>query len=343
MVSKFNLSLVLKTLFVFSFISLAIVFLSSCGSDEQGVSPVDKNAVPEIPKQFPLTGEYGAFTNQPAIAVKIPSDYNAHPYVGINDADIVWQEVLEGRTPRLMAIFQTKVPAKVMPIRSIRMMDGPILSQLKGSVVSSSGGHAPFYNRVKTSGVQPIVADKGSMCFGRDRTRYSPNNMYCDMKVALSQLDATHSKWTGTPYFKYADITDTTSAEKFGKDSTAFKTTTNGKYFYISWTYKDGKYYINEDGKYSVDSTKSPMTTENVVRINLKMKNTKFKDPAGNYEWEDDVIGSGTGKAHSNGKVVNIKWSKSADTAPFKFTLKDDDSELILAPGRTWVIIQLTN
>ena len=61
------------------------------------------------------------------LAVKIDNSPDAWPQTGINNADIVFEENVEGWT-RFIAVFHSKSPEPVGPIRSIRTQDIDILS-----------------------------------------------------------------------------------------------------------------------------------------------------------------------------------------------------------------------
>jgi hypothetical protein len=63
------------------------------------------------------------------LAVKIDDTNAAHPQIGLEDAEIVYIEQVEGGLTRLAAIFSTVIPQRVGPVRSARISDIDILSQ----------------------------------------------------------------------------------------------------------------------------------------------------------------------------------------------------------------------
>ena len=78
------------------------------------------------------TALIGEDTIRPALAFKIDNVGAARPQSGINQADVVYEELVEAGLTRLIAIFQTESPSVVGPIRSARTSDpilisGPIL------------------------------------------------------------------------------------------------------------------------------------------------------------------------------------------------------------------------
>ena len=72
---------------------------------------------------------------RPALILKIDNsdadtcDGTARPQIGLNQADIVIEELVEGIT-RFMAIFQSNIPETVGPIRSARSSGGAAPSPL---------------------------------------------------------------------------------------------------------------------------------------------------------------------------------------------------------------------
>ena len=71
--------------------------------------------------------------------MKIENTPEARPQSGLDVADVVYEEVVEGGITRFWAIFNSHAPDHVGPIRSVRRMDPDIVSPL-GGVVAYSGG-----------------------------------------------------------------------------------------------------------------------------------------------------------------------------------------------------------
>ena len=88
-----------------------------------------------------LTGlTIDAQVSRPALAVKVDNVRAAMPQSGINQADIVYVEEVEGAT-RLAAVFHSTAPAEVGPVRSMRTGDFDLLAQLNSPLFANSGGN----------------------------------------------------------------------------------------------------------------------------------------------------------------------------------------------------------
>jgi len=62
--------------------------------------------------------------------------------MGIDQADVVYEEIVNGGITRLAAIFNSHAPAKVGPVRSVRPTDTQVVWPL-GGIFAYSGG-APY-------------------------------------------------------------------------------------------------------------------------------------------------------------------------------------------------------
>ena len=107
----------------------------------------------------PFTG-IGPVPKPPTIAVKIDDTPPGRPQVGIDQADIVYIEAVEGGLTRLAAIFGTHKPKAVGYVRSTRPSDPDLLLQYgKITEAASGGGHdsLPLLHR---SGITGWINDR---------------------------------------------------------------------------------------------------------------------------------------------------------------------------------------
>ena len=130
-------------------VAVAAVGLSSCGGggDKSAAKKPVTTAPPTTTTTVfvptaPLTGlpdPTGASQTHSSLGVKIENTPEARPQSGLNVADIVYEEVVEGGITRFWAFFNTQAPTNVGPIRSVRFMDPNIVTPF-GGVIAFSGG-----------------------------------------------------------------------------------------------------------------------------------------------------------------------------------------------------------
>src|SRR3954453_20276541 len=125
----------------------AVVALSACGGgkkDSKRAAAKVKAPVAEV-AIAPFTGlpdATRASLTRCAITVKIDNTKNGHPKYGVEQADVVYEEVVEGGITRLAAVFNAQAPDRVGPVRSVRKTDQSIVRPYRGIFVYSGG--APY-------------------------------------------------------------------------------------------------------------------------------------------------------------------------------------------------------
>ncbi|MDQ1680612.1 MAG: hypothetical protein QOI42_1471, partial [Frankiaceae bacterium] len=122
---------------------------------------------------------------KPVIAVKIDNTAGGRPQTGLNQADIVYVEEVEGGLSRVMAVFQSTMPPRIGPVRSARESDLEILAAY-GKVALAYAGAQPAVNALVLSSPQVAAnEDNGNFMF-RDWSRNAPYNLYLDPAKLLS-------------------------------------------------------------------------------------------------------------------------------------------------------------
>ncbi len=130
---------------------------------------------------WPLTGvptNDPAAKTRPALTVKIENIAQSRPQIGINLADVVYEEVVECNITRLAAVFQSHVPDVVGPIRSVRKTDTELVQPLHG-IFAFSGG-APY--AIQSIDSAPVVrldeSAAGPAMFRMDGRGGAPHNLF---------------------------------------------------------------------------------------------------------------------------------------------------------------------
>src|SRR5690606_25657268 len=96
---------------------------------------------------------------------------------GLNEADVVYEERVEGSVTRLLAVFHSTDAAPVGPVRSARTSDIAIFSPLNRPYFAWSGANPTFAQRIRESKVVDIGYDVQSGHYFRDRGRPAPSNL----------------------------------------------------------------------------------------------------------------------------------------------------------------------
>ena len=306
---------------------------------------VSKSAPPKPAPQpvvWPLTGvATDKVVDRPALAIKIENSRDARPQTGLEYADMVWEEVVEGGITRFVAVFNSQIPAQVLPVRSARPMDPEIVAPL-GGILAYSGAQPQFIDMINASGVQSVIMDRGDAGFTRDRSRRAPHNVLGDPQTFLAQAHGDR-KSPPPAQFRFAEKVGKGTASSSGSAANHLNVVMSGIQRTVwDWDAPSGTYVRSDGATPSVSTTGARLASRNVLVLGVQMHNTQWRDPAGNPVPETNLNGTGNGFVASGGKYVPITWSK-ASTADLLVLKGADGKEVKLDPGNTWVELVPTN
>ena len=327
-------------------VAAGLLALGACSSAEEeppAPSPTptptpDPTTVEPTPEQtpeptWPLTGmPADDAAEHPAVAVKVENTVMARPQTGLEYADIVWEEMVEGGITRFNAVYHSQQPEVVGPIRSLRPMDVGISLPLGGPQVIS-GGQQLFLGEARAAGLQLISDDAGHPGFFRESSRRAPHNLYGTLSQFLEQAEADAPP---PEQFAFAEDVEDASApsdgEPAGELRLSFPSTSPG----WTWDEDSERWLRDEAGVASMSAAGEHLGTENVVIIRVQIVASAGRDQAGNAVPETVMTGGGAALVASAGHTVEATWRKDSIEEPL--VIEDaDGEEILLAPGTTWV------
>ncbi|QAY69923.1 DUF3048 domain-containing protein [Xylanimonas protaetiae] len=313
----------------------AVTVTATPSPDATRVAPPEP-VVPAEPVVWPLTGvETAEVAQRPALAVKVENAREARPLTGLEKADTVWEQTVEGGITRFVAVYQSQLPDTVEPVRSVRPMDAGIVAPL-GGLLAFSGGQARFVNEVRDAGVQIVSMDAGNGGFSRDRSRRAPHNVVGNIQTFLGQA-RDDRKVPPPAQFAFAKPGEPSSAETAGTPASLLDITfSRMQRTKWSWDAASGTWQRSDGDTPSVSSAGVRLAATNVVALTVNQVDTGTVDPSGTAVLETKMVDSGEGFVASAGKTVPVHWSKPAVDAPLLLTAADG-SPITLQPGNTWV------
>jgi hypothetical protein len=311
-----------------SFAALALA-LSACGGGTSKPNAEQPAAKTEpVPKVAPLTGEpdpSGASLQRCAITVKIDNTPESQPKHGIEQADVVYEEVVEGGLTRLAAVFNSKAPDRVASVRSVRKTDQSLVTPLRGVFVYSGG--APY--AIESIDTAPVVqldeTRAGDMMFRDDR------DAPYDLNARVDRMYSRCKDPAPAPLFTYRAADATVLGEAVASVQVGFLAG-----YAVTWRWDAASVTWEREifGR--------PETTASGAAIGVANVVVMFADyVGGNVDGVGaEAVLTGTGKLRvfTGGKVVDGTWSRP-DRATAARLLDAAGQEIRLAPGRTWVEI----
>jgi hypothetical protein len=291
---------------------------------------------PVVPPRWVLTGVATTEpVDRPALAIKIENPKEVRPQTGLDQADVVWEQVVEGGVTRFVAVYHSIVPAEVGPIRSVRPMDPAIAAPLHG-VIAFSGGQAGFVSALSAAGLQTVSHDAGNAGFYRTKGRAAPHTVFGRPAEFLGQADASHAA-SPPEQFHFARRAELATAVVAGTPA-AQVAVTMSSYSKPSWEWSaaDGTWLRSESGTPANAASGARLAATNVVTLRVDLVSSGTVDPAGSPVPETKLVGSGEALVATGGRTLAATWTKASTDAPLTLATADG-TDVRLAPGATWV------
>jgi hypothetical protein len=321
-------------------VGVALVATAACGAEAKTPVAASTSATPPPPPPpppvyWPLTGlESGQVAARPALAVKIENSVDSRPQTGLNAADMVWEEVVEGGITRFVAVYHSTLPPQLGPIRSVRPMDPAIAAPLRG-LFAFAGGQRPFVDAIAREGLQVVSHDAGADGFVRLTTRYAPHNLYADPTAFVAQADSEHQS-APAAQFGIAAPGQQPTALVAGAPTAVVNLKLSGV-SHPKWTWDPAGHWLRAEGNTpAVEADGTQLRAANVVVMRVEVVNTKYGDVGGTPVPETRMVGTGEALVATGGHTLAVTWTKNSAIEPVALT-GADGQPVLLAPGNTWV------
>lgn len=320
---------------------LGLVGLTACTNSApktpEATAPVEE-PTPEAPAaRWPLTGlPREDTTPHPAVAVKVENTAAARPQSGLDEADIVFEEQVEGGITRFNAIFHSHTPEEIGPVRSVRPMDPAIAAPFGGMQVYS-GGIPANESRVPAAGLRGFNEDQALGALYRVNFRAMPHNLYLSIPALFEKVgkDGTVNP-DAMEFFDFANPDDGEKPTAVSLGSAAATLNIAFPAHAAGFTWTGSRWQRLDAGANSTSRAGTPLQTDNVVVVLTTAQDTGQRDVAGAAVLETVLTGSGTAYVASGGSIVQVTWSKDAAASPLLLT-DSAGAPVVLAPGTTWV------
>jgi len=325
-------------------IALVSAACSGGGKKETAASTTTTEAttttVPPPVPVFPLTGlptDGSANALRPALIVKLDNvEPKARPQAGLIQADVVYEERVEGSVTRLLTIFHSTDAAPVGPVRSARTSDIGIFSSLNRPYFAWSGANTNFAQRIREANVNDVGVDRATAEYTRERGRPAPSNL---MLRSTESALALPSEGSSPPpvLFTFRPPTQAQAhlepvagvAVNYGFSAGAAP---------IEYRWNGTGWARTQKGTAHVDAAGVQVAPENVIIQFVSYASSGVNDQFGKPIPEAQLIGEGDAWVLTAGGIVLGRWHKPSLEALTTYT-DVDGNPIGLTPGRTWVAL----
>jgi hypothetical protein len=290
----------------------------------------------------PLTGvpvfEEGIL-DRPVVGVKVENSVAARPQTGLELADIVYEELIEGGQTRFLALYHSVNPERVGPIRSARPEDAAVFAPHDGFLFAS-GGRRETVASLSAAGVRWIREDGRVMV--RDSSRRAPHNVYAAGEslfgyAAERAPAATPLPWAFSeePPEGAIDCAEPCDLDPGKLVSVAMSRASTTRFEYESAA---GVYRRFQNGEPHLVTGEGRIGADNVVVLGMRVGDGGCCDTAGGRYTATTIVGEGRGVVLRDGRRYEISWSKPSPGAHVSF-FGADGRPFALKPGSTWLLL----
>ena len=320
-------------------VALTAAALGACSSDPKPkAAPIARTTTTQAPTPTPtpqgpnpLTG-VGVPPSGPVIAVKVDDTAAGRPSLGLEKADVIYIEEVEGGLTRMVAVFASAKP-NVRAVRSIRASDPELLGQYGRIIVVASGGGGSALPTLDRSGLHSSINDRGGVGFSRDRSRPAPYNVVTNLAKVSAAIKGDGVRNVG---FTWAAADPRLAG---AKPAPTVNTRVGSTPVSFVWDAKLASYVRTEGGRRILTASGAPVAKPNVlVQYCQVVPDHSDVDVRGNPSAFTQSVGSGRVVLFRDGKRIDGTWHRASIGAATTF-IDAAGNPLLFAPGGTIVAL----
>ncbi|GEL08543.1 DUF3048 domain-containing protein [Salisediminibacterium halotolerans] len=289
------------------------------------VSSNDSNEDKE--NMYPLSGKKtDNSVDHRAFGLMIEDSALSRPQQGLNDADIVYEALTEGRITRLLAVYHSQEAERIGNVRSARSYFVKAAEQLNAGFVSAGG--SPDARTRLESGNDFVDALQYTDYFDRIDSRPAPHDVYTSVGGVFSAAEEAGVATDGPkpPELPFTDELSNAQGEQAEHVHIDLNSADNN----VEWEFDERYGYMRTVGGEAMKDKQSgsPQSARNVLLVET---GHDVVDDQGRRDI--DIESGGKGLLLQEGLVREVSWrNEDGLILPYK-----DETELSLLPGQTWV------
>ncbi|MGH9005269.1 MAG: DUF3048 domain-containing protein, partial [Acidimicrobiia bacterium] len=293
------------------------------------------------PPVYPLTGLPAtdpAVAARPTLIVKIDNaEPRSRPQIGLNQADIVYEERVEGAVTRFLAVFHSHDAQPVGPVRSARTSDIGLFRAFGTPLFAWSGANGIFAARIRAAGMIDIGYDVASGLYSRSGQRPAPHNLMLNSTMAAWGSGAAGATPPAAQLFTYRPRGERPTGGRpvtgvhivFGTEAGSAP---------VDYRWNGHGWARSQAGTPHVDALGEQIAPENVIVSYTPYAPSDASDQFGVPIREAQLVGEGEALVLTAGRAYAARWVKPAIEAPTQY-LDGNGKPIPLTPGRTWVAL----
>ncbi|MEU8652674.1 DUF3048 domain-containing protein [Streptomyces sp. NPDC048737] len=300
--------------------ALALSLAAGCTG---GNGPADDGRGSDRPPGGTSTAAHGQ-----VLAVKIDNVRAARPQTGLDAADVVYVEQVEGGLSRLLAVYATRLPETVGPVRSARESDLELLRQFDRPVLAFSGAQSKLLPLIGREPLEAVTPEGDEDAYYRGTGRAAPHNLYLRPGRVLTSAPGEAALTTG---FRHGP------APEGGTPTASHTVRYPAARFTFTWSGERRRWEVTTDGTPTVTADGRRLAPATVVVQYVNVRGSGYHDSLGNHTPYTETVGSGTARVLRDGRTHDVRWQRPRAADGTRFTTRDG-TPVAFAEGQVWVV-----
>ena len=287
-------------------------------------------ATPAPPQRSLLSGRKGEKDGQ-VLVVKLDNTHSARPHAGLDVADVVYLEEVEYGITRLAAVFSTRIPREIGPIRSARIADLELFAQYGKVAFAYSGAQQRLKPEIAAANLVNVSGDVSGGGYWRQSGRYAPYDFFGDGEALLDRApDADQARDVG---FRFSP-----DAPAGGNPATHVDAPWPSSHASFDYDAATGRWLWSMDGSPMSGTDGKSLGGSTVIVQYVDVYDSGYGDKFGGRTPMSDTVGSGTAQVFRDGKVYAATWKrKSQDERTY--WRQANGRVMFLKGGQVWVLL----
>jgi hypothetical protein len=260
------------------------------------------------------------------LAVKIDNAPQARPARGLDAADLVYVEPVEGGVSRIIAVFASRLPPVVGPVRSARETDLQLLPQFGNPALAFSGAAPALLSRIAESPMRDVSAARVPGAYFRDKGRAAPHNMFLHpgrLPRGASWPTSSQPQFGPPPE---GGVPNEHEVVRYRAASVAF-----------DWSTAQNGWLVSLDGAPAM-SDDHRLQAATVVVQQVRVRSSGIRDVTGSPSPVAETVGQGQARVLRDGKSFPVTWSRATPEQATTYTTASGEP-LRFEPGQVWTVL----
>ena len=254
----------------------------------------------------------------------------------MESADVVYVEQVEGGLTRLAAIYTSKLPPLIGPIRSARISDIELLAQFGRVGFAYSGAQSKMRPVIAAANLENLSAERNPpSIYGKDPNRPGPVDMILKPDLLLERANAnpkTRIETATASVFPFGD------APKGETNTAIAKIKWPSAKYELRWDSTNEKWLIYFNEKPNMAANGEQLYADTAIIQIVSITPSIYGDKFGEITPFSKTTGSGKAVMLRDGLSYQISWQRNLETD--LTTWKSEDGGVAnFKPGRTWIFL----